>query len=683
MIRAIGRFNLTVVLLLVGCGADIPSTTTNQKSFLKASQLLVNGEPTDFKSGPKHEIFIRSTHPRLMFNAADIDAIRIKLKSPEYRKELAYLEGKKAKTRYGGASIQAFRWQIFGDKKARELAKRQLLSGKIDRWGHPFSKVQWMFAWATTYDWLSDSLTQEERKQAWESVKSKMGKNMSSYLDQSYAPHFDMNHNDSWGRRLSPYEAAVAIAIHGDGVDDALAEHILSKCVEGHESFLSPYVMLDWLNLMALDSGGSQASHDSDNVSGYAGMYAYSCLLYHGYWTSGAGDNLWDRSNFYRFFPLWNTYDNDSPLRNNGLAIMEVVAGRYQKSGPDMSALAAWYLKEFGFGEINNNFLLPKLIWGDRRIIPRSPEALGLPLAKHLRGADCFVSRSSWSKNATVVNVATRTLDHLRYDPAPGVISIYQDGKPILVDTRKGKWRRKPVTASGVQLGRGVGSMYWKPPHQFYKRIRRPTSTLQVVSNSAYYPNCLKESESNGLYHSVTVKYDHLSLDKGTNSAFRTVIHLYQSPEFVVVVDQWEVGNKTDTLINWRLVSEPQIAGNTFTWDGAAATVLNAATDSTLQWVGGIGHELERLDGSWGGDKKAGYKPGYGKSKGRLNRMGLGNVYLAGKGSNQCVTIIEIGASEPPEVVQHKNRISFSQYQLVIRENTSFELTQSNTTTAP
>jgi len=666
---------LVVVLLeVVGCsGGTNGAAPSADQSFIEATELLIVGEPTRFNSTPKRKAQIGDFHPRLMFNKTEVESIREKLGGPEYADERKYLATKKAASKYGGPSIQAFRWQVFGDKTARDQAITRLLSGDIAKWGFPLHDVQWMFAWATTYDWLSDSLTQQQREVAWKRVKNKMGGNIAGYKKKTNAKPFEFNHNDSWGRTPRPYEAAVAIAIHGDGVDDALAEFILGQIASGHESFLSPHAMLDWLNLMALDTGGSQASHDTDNVTGYAGMYAFPCMLYHGYWESATGENLWSRSNFFRFFPLWNVYDNDAPLRNNGLAIMEVVAGRYRNSDPDMAALAAWYLAQFGRNEISNCLLLPRLIWGDKRVKPKSPEELGLPLAKHLRGADCFVSRSSWADDATIVNVATRTLDHLRYEPSPGVISIYRAGKPILVDSRKGKWRRRPVSSSGVKLGSGVGSMYWKPPHQWRKRIGRPGKATQVASNSAYYPACVQDQQNNEFYHSVTVKYDHLSLEPEAKRAYRTVVHLHRLPEFVVVIDQWDVSPETGTLINWRLATLPNVTNNTFSWSGASATVLDA-NGGKLRWVGGVGHELERLNGSWAGDNKSGYKRGYSKSVARSERMGLGNVYLAGTGANQCVTVIAIGESKPPQVTKQGNTLSFGGYQLVTKTDARFEL---------
>ena len=653
------------------------SETMVEHSFLKASQLLVDGKPTDFDTKPSlKNITIEPSHPRLMFKRTDIDGIRTKLNGPEYRADLAYLGSRKAHANYGGASIQAFRWQVFGDKKARDWAKAKLLSGDILRWGNPLHDSQWLFAWATTYDWLSDSLTQQERQAAWDKVKSKMGANINGFENDKFDKPFVINLNDSWGKRTPIYEAAVAIAIYGDGVDDQLAKDILEKVASGHESFISPYRMIDWLNLMALDSGGSQASHDTDNVSGYAGMYTYSCLLYHGYWETATSEPMWRQSNYFRLFPLWNTYDNDSPLQLNGRAAMEIVAGRYRELDPSMAALASWYLSQYGYGEPHNNLLLPRLIWGDRRIQPKSPEELELPLAKHLRGADCFVSRSSWDKNATVVNMATRTLDHLRYEPMPGVLSIYTAGKPILVDTRKGKWRRIPTTNSGIQLGSGIGATYYRRPHQWDKKIKRAQSVTQVATHPAYFPNCVIDQRVNELYRSVTVRYDHLQREANSNMATRTVIHLPHDPEFVVVWDQWEASKPTEYTINWRLVSEPIVQESGFVWDGAAATVVGPDDAMPLKWIGGIGHEIARLDGSWAGDNKSGFKPGYGNSPQLVNQMGLGNVYLTGTGSGRCVTVIAIGAEKAPQVRVTDDGVIFDQYQIAFQKKANFEVSK-------
>lgn len=661
-----------------------------QCAFSECAELLVDGKATDFHTPAGSPPPIGLPHPRLMFTESGRDAIRRKLADPAYAHERALLTETIASPEPGDESVLAFAWQIWADESARDRAITKLVQGDIQKWGFPYYGPQWVFVWAVMYDWLAEAMSTEQRAAAWTRFNERDGSHKTSNLQLlqrgERAPKFNMNHNDSWGKLPACFEAAVAFAIRGDGLADELAESIIASIFADDPSFCSPYRMLDWLNLMALDSGGTQAGHDVSDFDGYNGFYIASTLLLTGYWESATGENLWARNNFYRYFPLWATYDSHVPLLAKGTEVMDVVAGRYRDIDPDMAALAAWQLQQRGKETSKRAHLLPRLIWGDRRVQAKSPAELALPLARHLRGADMFVSRHSWDTDAVVVNLATRTLDTLRYEPYPGAISIYRDDVPILVDSRKGKWRRKIHGTSAVDIYRkganvknGIGSMYGARPRRF-RKLARPESAEEIITHGAYYPNALKQQRITDWYHSATVHYEHLLIDERASRAERTMIHIKpvtvpgRTGEYVVVIDRIEAPDDLDNITGWRLASEPRVSGNGFVWDGAAATILDEQARAP-QWIGGAGREMETPNGSWGGDKKGGYVPGYSSEPERARRFGIGSVYLVGTGSELTVTIIEIDATEPPTATwtEPGSGIEFGHFELEIRPE-GFEL---------
>ena len=589
----------------------------------------------------------------------------------------------------GDESILAFLWQMYGNKAARDQAKSVLLEGDVSKWGFPYSDRQWVFAWAVIYDWLSESMTAHERRTAWQRfVKKDRTNRMSNFgfLQRGLsAPPFKMNHNDSWGKSPACFEAAVAFAIRNDGVADELAEAILEHIYDNDPSYCSPYRMLDWMNLMALDSGGSQADHPRSNAEGYIGFYMVSPPLLSGYWESATGENIWARNNYYRYFPLWAAYDSHVPLLAKASEAMEIVAGRYQLIDPEMARLAAWHLENNRIPPDRNAHLLPRLIWGDKRLKPHSPEDLALPLARELRGADMFVSRSSWDSDATVVNVATRTLDTLRFEPYPGALSIYRGKTPILVDSRKEKWQRKLYGTSAVDVLdpgsdglRGIGSMYRGIPARF-RPHGRPETAREIVSHGAYYSNTLKHSTTSGWYTSATIRYEDVMMHDKAQLAERTVLHIHADKrrkhgEYVVVIDRIDADEDAITLIGWRLATTPQLDGDTFSWDEASATVMDKAGSKPF-WIGGIGHELETPDGDWAGAGRHGYVPGYSQDPARAEILGIGNVYVKGLGTTRTITVIKIGKGPPPLArwLDDRFAISFDGFSLTIQAD-GFEI---------
>lgn len=618
-----------------------------QGSFIDRSELLVDGLPTDFDTQPPDEIHVHPTHPRLMFRAADIQGIRDRLGSPEWADELRYLQSGAA----DNTSMKAFLWQIFGDEAARDIAKGNLLSGNIIKWRWPYYDEQWVFVWAITYDWLADSLTPDEKKTAWAVFLERLRWDsiISGLVHDEPIEDFHYNNNDHFGKRPSQYEVLVALAIHGDGVDDEIASQLIEMARTKDRRVPNPWTALDWTNLIALDTGGSQMSHDITNLSGYSGFLAFTAYLTFGCWQSATGEDFWARSNYYRYFPLWNAYDRDHPLDPSGTGLMRILSCIYKDIDPDMAGLAAWYASgKYMQPEVET--ILPWVIWGDKTIEKRSPSDVGLPVVRYLRGADLWTSRTSWDDDAVVVSVTARAMDFLRYEPNPGCIWIYDDSMPVLTDSRKGKWDAAPITHSGINVGYwdegkaglNTASMYWKPPKKWRGLASRAGSPLEVASHPAYYPNTLEAMGEDWM----TVRWESLSGTGGIGLIRRSVMHRHP---YVIVFDEWIASQDTPAYMNWRLSYEPTITEWGWSWANAAASVLGDNI-ARPRWVGGPGSELMSPLGEWAGSGKDGYVPGYSAEIDRSIGFGMGNVYVESVGSGKCITVIEIGADAPPVI---------------------------------
>ncbi|MCO8122506.1 hypothetical protein NHH03_12225 [Stieleria sp. TO1_6] len=411
--------------------------------------------------------------------------------------------------------------------------------------------------------------------------------------------------------------------------------------------------MIDWMNLMALDTGGCQASTDDDNAAGYNGFYAGATMLVTGSWNSATDQHLWEKMNFFRYWPLWNTYDNDTPLLQNGfgLGIMEVVAGRYKELDPAMAGLANWYSAQHGPSDKSATFL-PGLIWGDRRVAAKSPQELKLPLAKFLRGADVCISRDSWQADGLLVGMRSRYLDTLRYEGASGCVWIYRQNQPILVRPRSGKWRDQATTCSGLgfrdpnvvnkRLGtsQGAGATYWG------RGIGRVDNALVAANVGDYFPNCLSQAIVEPAFHIFTTRLDPLYTFDEVERAERTLVHFPQD-NLVVIVDQFEIPESIEYYSTLRLPDTPDISETTVAWSNAVANVVSFDGTRPI-WIGGAEKELMTPWGEWITSRK--FAPGYSRDDEKRLRYGLGSVWTHGKGSNTIVSAIHVGSKQAPSI---------------------------------
>lgn len=655
---------LMVVVSLVGllsgwahCQTRNERVKPQQGAFSATESLLVGGAKTTFDSPSPKTLKIVESHPRIMFTASEVNRLREKLKHKLYAQSLTALT--KDKSRYTGPCSQALIYALYKDPSALAFAKERLLACNIDKWGWPYYDNQWIFAWACVYDWINDGLTNAEKAKAWAAFRIKVGSKFNFVaFDGSgeFRKAFETNHNDHWGKGAAVYESVVALAINGDGVADQWATWTLEKVLDQHRSFCSPWGkhgLLDWMNLMALDSGGSQAETAHTNSAGYIGFYAGPTMLMTGAWDSATDQQLWAQMNFFRYWPRWNAYDNDTPLSPSelGLGIMEVVTGRYRQIDPEMSSLAAWYISEYGRSQRGPN-IIPAIVWGDRRVRPASPEQLKMPLAKFLRGADVCISRDRWDKEGTLVAMRSRYLDTLRSEGDSGCTWIYQKHSPVLVRPRNGKWRDKATSCSGlgfrdpkikknrVGSNHGAAATYWE------RGPDRTQNAYDAANTVGYFSNCLAKEVIESEYHLFSTRFEQLYHFEGVDFAQRTLLHFPKS-KLVVLIDQFEIDAGIEYYSTLRLVEEPTINDTEIVWETAAANVL--AFDGTAPtWIGGINSELQTPWMKWTRARK--HDPGYSSDKAKKTRMGSGAVWTYGKGANTIVTAIRLNSASAPEV---------------------------------
>ena len=632
---------------------------TDGKSFKESSELLVDGAATTFDTPSPKKINIFPSHPRIMFRSSDIQPIREKLKDPLYIRLDETI--KKDRTKFTGPCSQALVFALYKDREAFAFAKEKLLAGEVHRWGWPYYENQWVFAWACVYDWIADGLTATEKAQAWKAFRSKIGGkfNFDAFENKGqFRANFETNHNDHWGKEVTPYEGIVALAIHGDGVADGWANWTIEKIREQHRSFCSPWGkhgMIDWTNLMAMDTGGSQAATGPTNVTGYVGFYIGPNMLAAGAWSSATDQNLWPKMNFFRYWPIWNTYANATPLSKDdfGLDTMEVVSGKYKTYDSDMAGLANWYQRQYGTSD-KKSTLIPRVIWGDSRVTPKSPSDLDLPLAKFLRGADICVSRNNWEKQGTIVAMRSRYIDTLRYEGESGCLWVYQGHSPILVRPRTGKWRDQATSCSGLgfrnaQISRnrlgtkqGAGETYWGAGP------KRVGNAYDAANNPGYFSDCLSKEVIRKDFVQFTTNVGKLYIFEGVDFAQRTLVH-FPEKELIVTIDQFEIDPNVEYYSTLRLVDAPIIQGNQITWDKAAATVLAFNSQQPI-WIGGKDKELLTPWGQWVTAKK--YGRGYSKDAKKRKLFGSGSVWTYGKGSNTIVAAIRLHSKIAPKITR-------------------------------
>jgi len=378
--------------------------------------------------------------------------------------------------------------------------------------------------------------------------------------------------------------ALVPLAAYGDGVDDQWCENTLNRFYEGDADVMGMYGprdgrgLLDVLNTIGLDTGGSQAgNHAVSPTTGYTSMYLHGAPLLAMGWEHATGEPILRQLTWLRYLPHWLAYesyrwkfqadDESDPWAfvpgAVGLAVLEYMTGQHQQIDPDMAALAAWHVKNFGTYKYP---ILRRAILGDLRLKPKGPTELELPTAAYLRGADTLYSRNSWDENATCVKMHVRYLDTNRYEHHTNTFTIAKFGR-LAPGSRPGKGTRNPGNHSGLWFyekggetenpARQQGSTYW---NRLRYRTHRAAAAREVVEDPIYRAGGPLAVGIHEGYRFASADAARLLSVQGAKRYERTLVHLLptaQDREFVVVHDRTEATENAVRAWGLRTSAKP------------------------------------------------------------------------------------------------------------------------------
>lgn len=268
---------------------------------------------------------------------------------------------------------------------------------------------------ALAYDWLFRDLTHEERRRAVASLKARQYQGSGNPL----------NGNDITSRaRL----VMAGLAFWGDGIDDAAAEEMASAYGR----------LLDNADQGVLDAGSFISGSDGGWGQGlsYSVNASVMMLLLQALesWRTSNGltrEEVFAAPNtrVLRYYPQWvayhvlphplearrsgerprfiayRTHHMDSGVALDGWADLpsNLSALRaYREIDPAAAGLAQWLIEE-RVGPLDadspkgqDHAIAAHFILGDKGVVPRSPQELGLPLTKRFGGLGWTVMRTSW-----------------------------------------------------------------------------------------------------------------------------------------------------------------------------------------------------------------------------------------------------------------------------------------------
>ncbi len=586
----------------------------------KVSVLLPNGERwTGITPPPKTKDRKVREHPRLLITRDSIPSLKEKLADRVYAKSMLAVRASK------NATDKAFLYVLFGDKQAGGIAKEALLNGNLERWPGLERSINVVQA-ALMYDWLHSLMTEDERQKAAKFVQSlAMDANLGSSDREEDITYY---WNDAWAR------GPVAKTIAALALDNEWAESTRQTAYDNPSEVFGPYNggAIDVLNSMALTSGGGhQAGITGMPGTGYESFFIIGSTLLCHCWETATGEPITQKTTFFERYPHYIAYCylGVKPFGEWARQALEYATGCRDI---EMASLAAWLIKKEGEAK---HAIVPRLILGDRRIQPKSPEQLKLPTCAFLEGADMFCSRSGWDDADSVLLMFARHWDTNRYEPTSGCMALYRNGAPLLVLGALDKKIGDPTRTSGHWIWQrnqiesfDAGSTYWgELAIAKGKRTRAATAAdLQKDTNGFFRPCTLVDFVADASSHRATTSYAK-TLKFPISLAERTVFRSPTNPNAIEVIDKIVGDTSTEAVISLRLVDEPQLTDNSVMVPGMKIAFQSGA--KKLEWEGGAGNEASV---PW--DKpgeihlSARKRNGYASDREKRIANGLGNVFV-------------------------------------------------------
>ena len=287
-----------------------------QPSLLEATTININGEAWTFRTPPPPESQrqVIPTHPRLFITQDSLPGLQQKLADPIYANDIVALkniaDGRVNVTNPPLAN--ALLYLLEGDESRGNAAKDWLLSGTFGDVPGLERAAEWVEP-ILVFDWVYPLLSSSEKTTAFNRLKSNFG-----YDHRTDTPPREgetLYWNDVYARQPEIQYPILALAIAGDGIDDAWAEEVLDLAYNESPLVMGPYGpekgagFLDILASISLDDGGGeQVGGDGNFGTGYYNMFLNSFMPMAA-WETATGQSMWARSPFFSKLPSYWAYD--------------------------------------------------------------------------------------------------------------------------------------------------------------------------------------------------------------------------------------------------------------------------------------------------------------------------------------------------------------------------------------
>ncbi len=647
-----------------------------------AAPVMINGQAWTFRTPPppENERTVRADHPRLMITQDTLPALKIKLMDPVYS---SYITKITARADKGSMLENAFLYQITGEISRANAAKQTLLNysgtyGETVIFG--YDKMSRRLGPILVFDWIMDTLTSAEKLQIFANVKDNFNydhKTASARHSDGKGPGtYPWYWNDVYNRLPEIYLPSLAFTIAGDGIDDAWADEVIAWAYDEDETrVVGPYGanrgsgFLDVLMTMSLDTGGF-----SDAATEY---YSYWMEAVHAvaFWESATGQPMWSRSPWLKEGPqsLLTSREGMKPSARIRSAI-EFVTGMYDG---DTASLAKYVVNYFGGP--SKYHTVHRAIFGDMRVVEKTPAEVNIPTAKYLRGDHVFYSKDSWEDDAVSLYVRSPYINVGRGPGSEGVFAI-DIGKrqPLAPRVRISKTQETAGYSSGMWIYDPTRTVNETPkitPTQnkgtyWGWQDSRSYEAWITVSEDGYFEGAPNIEITND-YRAISMEYGQRYDEISVTTAQRTIVHIPDGDRnFIVVYDYVDVPSNLKSAWQMRLMEGPSVNGRSFTIPGVMNATVVSPVDSTIEWLGDLNKEFvtPSPEQQWYTSRRGGSVPGYSLDRPNyISAFGLGNIYIqpAGQKDNsvapyvqqtEYLVVIEIGDLAPVSVTRISDR---------------------------
>jgi len=352
---------------------------------------------------PASAYTVRKEHPRIWIEGEEgIARLKKRIEEIPSVKKLSdriISYGRTAPVDTGNLYLVATRVQTMGLAYLLAGRDKQMLA-KLKRYaddcctrkGAGFTDPRMIASLGFIYDWCHPDLTEAERKKYAAGMKAIRQRIVSRWQHSDYNNHQYLE----WG--MTVY---AGLALHGDGIDDALAKDI---CDWGR-SFIFDHGVKAVNQVSGPEDDGGW--HESRS---YHSFFFYEMCFQWEAWRTATGENPFEACHGIRGDAAWMLHTS-RPHDDGAVGVADIYA--YQepkKMGWSqyyyMPLIAARYGEPVAqhiaqaIGPSRFDFrLFPHVLWYEPTVKAAKPEAL--PTARVFRGLGWAAMRSSWKKDAT------------------------------------------------------------------------------------------------------------------------------------------------------------------------------------------------------------------------------------------------------------------------------------------